>query len=279
MQLPRVFIFLILFWFVSLNICRARKVRGKRNPTAVSDEIYDCVIKIANGKPLPPVKERTSAERSAYVRYWRAKGEITVQKEKGKDVLHYRGRRMLRLSEVDKLVAEEFERTKGSGARKLVSNLRHTFVGLGRAKVQNILNSDTLHYRKNAKFLNKATLKPIRAQDVQTRHQVDLMDMGKGGTVPLNKKSYRYVLSVMDVFSRFVWLRAVREKSSKVISEELQNIYLEHGPPRVVQSDQGGEFKGAVKRLCVRMNIKLIYSRPFHPQSQGKVERSHRSLR
>ena len=105
------------------------------------------------------------------------------------------------------------------------------------------------------------------------------MDMGKGGTVSLNKKSYQYVLSVMDVFSWFVWLCAVREKSSKVISDELPNIYLEHRPLRVVQSDQGGEFKGAVKRLCSRMSIKLIYSQPFHPQSQGRVERSHRSLR
>lgn len=39
------------------------------------------------------------------------------------------------------------------------------------------------------------------------------------------------------------------KKSSKVIPGELQNIYLEHEPPRVVQSDQGGEFKGAVERL------------------------------
>lgn len=116
---------------VDVNICRARKVRGKRKPTAVSYEIYDCVIKIANGKPLPPMKERSSAERSAYVRYWRTKGEITVQREKENDLLYYRGCRMLRLSEVDKLVAEEFERTKGSGARKLVSNLRHTFLGPG----------------------------------------------------------------------------------------------------------------------------------------------------
>lgn len=134
---------------------------------------------------------------------------------------------MVGLAEVDKLVAEAFERTKGSGARKLLSNLRHMFVGLGWAKVQNILNCDTLHYWKNAKFLNKATcvLKPNRAQDVQTRHQVDLMNMEKGGTVSLNKKSYRYALSVMDVFSRFVWLHAVREKVSMVISKELQNIY------------------------------------------------------
>ena len=39
------------------------------------------------------------------------------------------------------------------------------------------------------------------------------------------------------------------------------------------------EFKGSVKRLTKEMKIKTILSRPHHPQSQGKVERSHRSLR
>ena len=40
----------------------------------------------------------------------------------------------------------------------------------------------------------------------------------------------------------------------------------------VVQSDQDSEFKGAVTQLCRDMNIKAIYSRPYQPQSQGKVE-------
>jgi len=35
------------------------------------------------------------------------------------------------------------------------------------------------------------------------RHQVDLMNMGQKGTVKLHGMSYRYVLSVMDVFRRF----------------------------------------------------------------------------
>ena len=38
-------------------------------------------------------------------------------------------------------------------------------------------------------------------------------------------------------------------KSSKVIADKLQNIYLEHRPPHVVQSNQGGEFEGTIKRL------------------------------
>ena len=111
------------------------------------------------------------------------------------------------------------------------------------------------------------------------RHQIDLMDLGRKGAIKFNGVSYRYVLSVMDVFSRFVWLRPLSVKSSKNIADELRILYLEHGPPRVIQCDQGGEFKGAVKELCRQLEIKIICSPPYHPQSQGKVERSHRALR
>ena len=84
---------------------------------------------------------------------------------------------------------------------------------------------------------------------------------------------------MIDVFSHFLWLRPLESKSSQVIAIELECIYMEYGSPEIIQCDQGGEFKKALKLLCDRMNIKLIYSRPRHPQSQGKVERCHRTLR
>ena len=112
---------------------------------------------------------------------------------------------------------------------------------------------------------------------MQIRHQIDLMDMGQKGAVKLNGSSYKYVLSVMDVFSRFVWLRPINKKMSKNVADELRSINLEHGPPRVIQCDQGGDFKGAVKELCRRLGIKIICSSPYHPQSQGKVRSTQRS--
>ena len=45
--------------------------------------------------------------------------------------------------------------------------------------MQKVLNTDKSHYHRKAKFMNKATLKPIRAKDVQERHQIDLIDMGR----------------------------------------------------------------------------------------------------
>lgn len=49
--------------------------------------------------------------------------------------------------------------------------------------------------------------------------------------------------------------------------------------PGTLQSDCGKEFYGEVKKLCQNAKIKRIRSRPYHPQSQGKVERTHRELR
>ena len=106
------------------------------------------------------------------------------------------------------------------------------------------------------------------------------MDLGKRGRVKYQGIVYRYVLSVMDVFSRFIWLRPLKSKHSKEIASELKSIYMAFGPPLFLQSDQGSEYKGDVKRLCRKMQVNLmVHSRPYHPQSQGKVKRSHRALR
>ena len=62
---------------------------------------------------------------------------------------------------------------------------------------------------------------------MQIRHQIDLMDMGQKGAVKFNGSSYRYVLSVMDVFSRFVWLLPINKKMCKNVADELRSIYLD----------------------------------------------------
>ena len=52
-------------------------------------------------------------------------------------------------------------------------------------------------------------------------------------------------------------------------------FHSSYGPPKSVQSDQGTEFKGEVWKFLEWMGIKKAESRPRHPQSQGKIERSH----
>lgn len=108
--------------------------------------------------------------------------------------------------------------------------------------------------------------------------QVDLVDMRKEA-VSHNGQRFQYILTIQDVFRRYLWLRSLTYKSSNVVSKALDDLYTDVGPPKVLQSDRGGEFKKWVKKLRKSLNVKVIWSKPYHPQSQGKVERSHRALR
>ena len=246
--------------------------------SSVDDAIYDTLVQMCKGISLPPKSERTKVQKAAVIRFWRGHGKYYVKVENSKDCLYFEGKKVIRKSELKDIVAKEYNRCKGSGARKIHHTLKDIYHGLSEQAIQTLLNQDKAHNQRNTRFRNKAVLRPIRAKDVQIRHQIDLIDMGRKGTVTFRSERYRYILTVEDVFSRFVWLRPLKKKSSLRVYNELKNIYREHGPPLVLQCDQGTEFKGAVKRLEKDFKIKIIRSRPYHPQSQGKVERGHRTF-
>ncbi|CAF4107243.1 unnamed protein product, partial [Rotaria magnacalcarata] len=125
-------------------------------------------------------------------------------------------------------------------------------------------------------FSNKGPRKIIQAKQVFERLQVDLVDLSRR-PVTHDGSEFRYALVVLDIFSRYLFLRALKKKSSAEVSEYLELIFREHGTPKIIQTDQGTEFQGVFDDLCNRRNIRHIRSRPYHPESQGKVERINRS--
>ena len=54
---------------------------------------------------------------------------------------------------------------------------------------------------------------------------------------------------------------------------------MHFGPPKVLQSDNGTEFKGVLTLLLHEHGIKVIIKRPRHPQSQGMVEQANGVLK
>ena len=45
---------------------------------------------------------------------------------------------------------------------------------------------------------------------------------------------YKYILSLIDVFSRYHWLKPLERKSSRAVASALNSIYAIHGPPETV---------------------------------------------
>ena len=101
----------------------------------------------------------------------------------------------------------------------------------------------------------------------------------KSQQVEYQGRKYRYVLSILNVFSRYHWLAPLTSKHTAKAVIELKKIYDVHGTPENLQSERGKEFYEAVKTFCERKKIKMTKSWAYHLQSQGKVERCHRTLR
>jgi hypothetical protein len=90
---------------------------------------------------------------------------------------------------------------------------------------------------------------------------------------------YSYVLTMIDVFSRYVWAIPLLDKEGSTIHREVVNIFMNFGPPTKLQADNGSEFITSVlKRTCEVFQTKLVHGRARHPQSQGKVERFNQTL-
>ena len=72
--------------------------------------------------------------------------------------------------------------------------------------------------------------------------------------------TYKYILTGVDVASRYKVTRALRTKKSSEVAFVLGAIYKKGGDfkyPEVFQSDNGGEFKGEVAKLLEKHNADI----------------------
>ena len=75
------------------------------------------------------------------------------------------------------------------------------------------------------------------------------------------------------------FIGCVLRRSSRGVKDNIKKVFAVHGMRVTLQSDNGKEFKGSVKRFCRMKKIRMVQSPPYSPRVQGKVEGSHHVLR
>ena len=135
------------------------------------------------------------------------------------------------------------------------------------------------------KQLSRELLKPkqkvfprrrIFSPNVDNIWTMDLLDLQKLSRV---NRNFKYILVVLDVFSRFAWARPLKSKGGECVKTALQNIIeTSERKPHKVWSDNGSEFYNSkVGELFKRYDIKL-YSTHNEPKATI-AERFIRTLR
>jgi transposase InsO family protein len=94
-------------------------------------------------------------------------------------------------------------------------------------------------------------------------------------------------LTILDDHSRFsISLTACSGETGALVRAALTNAFQKYGLPQRITCDNGPPWGTSghrtLSRLAVwliRLGIDVSHSRPFHPQTQGKDERFHRTLK
>lgn len=94
-------------------------------------------------------------------------------------------------------------------------------------------------------------------------------------------------LTAMDDHSRFnLILAACGDEKGDTVKRHLQEAFRRYGLPDQILCDNGASWScpghrqalGRFEAWLVRVGVEVIHGRPYHPQTQGKEERFHKTL-
>ena len=93
------------------------------------------------------------------------------------------------------------------------------------------------------------------------------------------KTEYNYILDIVDHFSKWYYGYLLKTKTKEEVLKKIEIFCELFGTPKILQTDNGGEFKNNdLENFCEENNIKLIHSSPYHPQTNGSVEATHKEI-
>lgn len=105
--------------------------------------------------------------------------------------------------------------------------------------------------------------------------QMDLMDMSKYSTI---NKNYKWILTIIDIYSRRAWALPLKSKGAEHVEAALKELFKTDKPEQI-STDLGGEFKKEVSKLFEKHNIKHWQYEPGSHNTLGIIERFNRTLR
>ena len=125
----------------------------------------------------------------------------------------------------------------------------------------------------------RPTKKPI-SSNKDGMYSIDLIEFSDN--ISKFNKRYRYILVVVNVFTRYTMLAGLTSKKPEILYNKFLESIEEHNIPfksiKIITCDNGTEFS-VLKTELSKRGIKIIQSPTYSPQSNATVERRNREIR
>ena len=124
-----------------------------------------------------------------------------------------------------------------------------------------IKNCDTCQRNKPLNYAAKGKMTAHKPTKNLEKVSIDLM-----GPLPTGRGGTHYILAILDTFSKFIKLYALKRATTKAIINRLTEDYIpEVGKPDAIISDNGTQFTSKVwTTKLTELNIKTVYSTKYH---------------
>ena len=115
---------------------------------------------------------------------------------------------------------------------------------------------------------------------VETGYPMERIATDILGELPKTDRGNKYILVVSDYYTKwtesFPMPNMEAQTVAKIIVEE---VVARFGVPAVIHSDQGSQYESRLfQGMCQLLGIQKTHTTPYHPQSDGMVERFNRTL-
>jgi transposase InsO family protein len=251
---------------------------------------------------MPWEESTPMSRRSEFIAFARAPGANMSELCRRFAISRKTGYKWLRRSEPDNLdVRDHSRRPHGSpwrttaGVEAHVVAVRGRYPFYGGRKIRRILIREGLERPPapstiTAILARRGLLSPERRLQNWQRFEEAapnaLWQMDFKGHIPL-ARGRCHPLTVLDDHSRFsVCLAACGDEQGATVRSHLSNAFQRYGLPERMLMDNGGPWGSSgqaehtrFSAWLIRLGVCVTHGRPYHPQTQGKDERFHRTLK
>ena len=120
---------------------------------------------------------------------------------------------------------------------------------------------------------------PLKETDIPP-YPMAKVSLDLSGPYPTSLFGNKYIIALVDWYSGWPEVYAVPDKTAETVAHLLlEEIFPRHGSCLQIVTDNGTEnVNNVVKQTLQTLNIDHVLTSVYHPQSNAKVERFHRTL-